>query len=116
VVKWLTRWAANPLDVGSNPTPCSKIMKKLLPLLLLLFVVGCDAFKQPPTETATGTVMEIIPDRAWGDAVVKLESGEIVRFNTGNCAVWKDAVVTITFIRSQGRIKSYIFPTNCFVK
>jgi hypothetical protein len=90
-------------------------MKKLL-LLLVLFVIGCDVAPQRVLETATGTVMEIIPDRNNGDAIVRLESGEIVRYNTAYCSAWKGAVVTLTFTRSQGYGQTYIFPKNCFVK
>jgi hypothetical protein len=90
-------------------------MKKLLPLLLLLFVGGCDV--QPrQLETVTGTVMEIIPNRDYGDAVIKTEAGEILRFNTAYCSVWKDANVTITFTRSEGYGQSYVYPKKCFVK
>lgn len=89
-------------------------MKKLL-LLLILFVVGCGMTPRP-TETASGTVMEIIPDRQWGEAIIKLENGEVLRFSTAYCYVWKDAVVTITFTRSQGYGQSYIYPKTCFVK
>lgn len=88
-------------------------MKKLL-LLLVLFVVGCDAFKPPPLETANGTVMEILPNgRYQADASFKLDNGEVVSFNTYYCPVWKGARVTLTFQRPQGYYQSYVYVRKC---